>query len=230
MIKKITAETNVYAKEKIANKTVPHFSIWHEWYDVVEEEMLAFLAFIINMGVIHLPYVKDYWSQQFVCRVPFFFGEVFTRKRFLQIFWMLHLETVSTSDHSLRTRTQKASNFLKYIDARLREHFIPGQNLSVDESVVGFKGKISFITYNPKNQLNGESMSMFWETLPPTMSAPSSPTMAKSPQRASSNQTFLLHPKFFLNFSIISDRHGLTPAVTTFLLTDFIQAQHLPVN
>jgi hypothetical protein len=71
---------------------------------------------------------------------------------------MLHLETVSTSDHSLRTRTQKVSNFLKYIDARFREHFIPGQNLSVDESVVGFKGKFSLITYNPKSQLNGESV------------------------------------------------------------------------
>jgi len=63
MIKKITAEANVYAKEKIANKTVSRFSIWHEWYDVVEEDMLAFLGLIINMGVIHLPSVKDYWSQ-----------------------------------------------------------------------------------------------------------------------------------------------------------------------
>jgi hypothetical protein len=44
MIKKITAETNACAKEIIANKTVSHFSIWHEWYDVVEEEMLAFLG------------------------------------------------------------------------------------------------------------------------------------------------------------------------------------------
>jgi hypothetical protein len=141
VIKKITAETNAYAKEKIASKTVSRFSIWHEWYDVVEEEMLAFLGLIINVGVIHLPDVKDYWSQQFVCRVPFF-GEVFTGKSFLQIFWMLHLETVFTSDDSLRTRTQKVSNFLKYIGARFREHFIPGQNLSVDESVVDFKGKI----------------------------------------------------------------------------------------
>jgi hypothetical protein len=91
MIKKITAETNAYAKEKIANKTVSCFSIWREWYDVVQEEMLAILGLIINMGVIHLLYMKDYWSQQFVCGVPFF-DEVFTRKRFLQIFWMLHLE------------------------------------------------------------------------------------------------------------------------------------------
>jgi hypothetical protein len=72
MIKKITAETNAYAKQKIASKTVSCFSIWHEWYDVVEEEMLAFLGLNINMGVIHLPYVKEYWSQEYECRVPFF--------------------------------------------------------------------------------------------------------------------------------------------------------------
>jgi hypothetical protein len=72
-------------KKKIAYKTVSRFSIWHEWYDVVEEEMLEFLGLIVNMGVINLPYVKDYWSQQFVYRVPFF-GEVFTRKCFLQLF------------------------------------------------------------------------------------------------------------------------------------------------
>jgi len=66
IIKKITAETNTYAKEKIANKTVSCFSMCHEWYEVVEEEMLAFLGLIINMGIIHLLYVKDYWSQQFV--------------------------------------------------------------------------------------------------------------------------------------------------------------------
>jgi hypothetical protein len=83
---------------------------------------------IINMGVIHLPYVKDYWSQQFVCRVPFI-GEVFKKNTFFQIFWMLHLETISISDHSLRTRTQTVSNLLKYIATRFREHFIPGQNL-----------------------------------------------------------------------------------------------------
>ena len=72
--------------------------------------------------------------------VPYF-DEVFTSKCFLQIFWMLHLETVSAAD-SLRTRTQRVSNFLKFINARYRDHFAPIQNLSVDESVVDFKGKI----------------------------------------------------------------------------------------
>jgi hypothetical protein len=149
MIKKITAETNAYAKEKIVYKTVSISQYGMNGTMLLKKRCWHFCGLIINMGVINLPYVKEYWSQQFVHRVPFF-GEVFTRKCFLQIFWMLHLETVSTSDHSLKTRTQKVSNLLKYIDTRFREHSIPGQNLSVDESVVGFKGKISFITYNPK--------------------------------------------------------------------------------
>ena len=92
------------------------------------------------MGVIHLLYIKNCWLPEFVYRVSFF-DEVFTRKHFLQIFCMLHLETISTAD-SLRTRSQKKSNFLKYINAKYRDHFVPGQNLSVDESVVGFKRKM----------------------------------------------------------------------------------------
>jgi len=39
--------------------------------------MWEFLDLVISMGVIHLPYMKE-----FVCRVPFI-GEVFTRKHFL---------------------------------------------------------------------------------------------------------------------------------------------------
>jgi hypothetical protein len=100
------------------------------------------------MGLIQLPDMKDYWSQDFVCQVPFF-SLIFTRKRFYEILWLLHLGTLPQNDNSLRTRTQKVSNFLKYIDDRCREHFIPSQNISVDESVVGFKDKI-FITYNPR--------------------------------------------------------------------------------
>jgi hypothetical protein len=72
----------------------------------VEEEMREFLDLVISMRVINLPYMEEYWSQEFVCRVPFV-GEVFTRKHFLHIFWMLYLETVYTTDHSLRTRIQK---------------------------------------------------------------------------------------------------------------------------
>jgi hypothetical protein len=88
--------------------------------------MLVFLGLVGNMGVINLPYVKDYWSREFVCRVPFF-GE-YLHENILQIFWMLP-ETVSSIYHSLRCWKAKVSSFLKYIDPRCREHIIPGQDL-----------------------------------------------------------------------------------------------------
>jgi hypothetical protein len=108
----------------------------------VEEEMLAFLGLVINMRVIRLPYVKGHESQGFLYKFPFL-GKALTRKRLLHIFWMLHLKTVSNTNHSWRTRTQKVRNFLKYMDARCKAHFIPGQNLPVNESVVQFKGRKS---------------------------------------------------------------------------------------
>jgi hypothetical protein len=60
---------------------------------VVEEEVWAFIGLVINMGLIQLPDMKDYWSQDFVCQVPFF-SMTFTGKRFSEICWMLHLETL----------------------------------------------------------------------------------------------------------------------------------------
>ena len=55
------------------------FLVWHGWYDV-EEEKWEFLGLVISMGVTHLLYMKEYWSQEFVFRVPFI-GEVFFKKK-----------------------------------------------------------------------------------------------------------------------------------------------------
>lgn len=89
-----------------------------------------------------------YWSVKDNSRIPFF-SNIFTRKRFNQIFWMLHLKTFDSAKNDIKTRIQPASNFLEYINPRFSDYFIPGENICVDESVIKFKGKISFITYNP---------------------------------------------------------------------------------
>jgi hypothetical protein len=75
--------------------------------------------------------------------------------------------------------------------------------------VVGFKGKISFFTYNQNNQLIGKSVYIFWQILPPAMSATLFLAMTESPQRALSNQIIRLHPELFSSFSVTSERHGL---------------------
>lgn len=76
------------------------------------------------MGLIQVPNIQEYWSTASNSRVPFF-PETFTRARFMQIFWMLHLAKPTRMNATLRTRIQKVSNYLEYIDTKFRQYFIP---------------------------------------------------------------------------------------------------------
>nr|XP_012150918.1 PREDICTED: piggyBac transposable element-derived protein 4-like [Megachile rotundata] len=55
-----------------------------------------------------------------------------------------------TKDYIGNIQFFRVSNFLDYIGDMFRAYFTPDREISIDESVVKFKGKISFITYNPK--------------------------------------------------------------------------------
>jgi hypothetical protein len=75
-----------------------------------------------------------------------FFLEKFSRNRFPQIFWMLLLKKLARSDGTIRTRIQKASDYVEYVDSKFRQSFVPDKAIVFNESVVTFKGRISFIT------------------------------------------------------------------------------------
>ncbi|OTF76387.1 hypothetical protein BLA29_002549 [Euroglyphus maynei] len=148
LINSIIKQSNNYAKDEIRKKQLSQNSTWHEWYDITKDEFSAFIAVILNMGLIQLPNIQEYWATAENSKIPFF-SETFTRSRFMQIFWMLHLSKPTGKNVPMRTRIQKVSNFLEYIDDKFRQYFIPYNSIAVDESVVKFKGRISFITYNP---------------------------------------------------------------------------------
>lgn len=148
LVDEIIKETNNYAKSVLNSKNLTKDSIWQTWHDVNEDEFWAFIGVILNMGTMPISNMQEYWSTKHNSRIPFF-SDVFTRARFNQIFWMLHLKTPDSGSKNLKTHIQQASIFLDYIDSKFSEHFIPGQNICLHESIVTFKGKISFITYNP---------------------------------------------------------------------------------
>ncbi|XP_017778000.1 PREDICTED: piggyBac transposable element-derived protein 4-like [Nicrophorus vespilloides] len=146
LINKLVEETNGYANEKIAEKHLSKHSIWLKWTDVTTKEMSAFLGVVLNMGTITLSNLKEYWSTENNSRIPYF-AEVFRRDRFLQIFWMLQ---VNRNARHATSRKQKISYYLEYIDNKCRENFVSGKQLSVDEAVVKYNGRMTFIKYNPK--------------------------------------------------------------------------------
>lgn len=68
---------------------------------------------------------------------------------------ILHLhdnQEIDREEPTLQNRINKVNVYLKHLDERFREHFFSGREIVVDESVVNFKGKICFMTYNPNVQ------------------------------------------------------------------------------
>ncbi|KAG0423478.1 hypothetical protein HPB47_000759 [Ixodes persulcatus] len=99
------------------------------------------------------PDIKEYFSQHILNKMPFF-TSVFTQRRFLQIFWMLHVSPDPQSPQTRPTRGSMVRNIVQYIDTKRTEHFKAGPKICVDESTmtVGFKDRVSFKCYNPQNQ------------------------------------------------------------------------------
>jgi hypothetical protein len=78
----IVVETKTYARHKISELQLSPRSIWSRWSDVTVPEMKVFLRLIINMGLMPLPDIKDYWSSERITQIKVF-GDVMSRVRFL---------------------------------------------------------------------------------------------------------------------------------------------------
>jgi hypothetical protein len=51
-------------------------------------------------------------------------------------------------NQTINARIKKVNNFIKYIESKFQKYYIPSKFISIDESVIKFSEKISFITYN----------------------------------------------------------------------------------
>lgn len=112
---KITTEINNHAKTNRGLKLSGRILYGIHGRDTNREEFCAFLGAILNMGTTSLSNMQENWSTKDNSRIPFFYN-VFTRRRFNQIFWMLHLKIINPRRTDIITRIQPVNNFnqLKY--------------------------------------------------------------------------------------------------------------------
>jgi hypothetical protein len=63
--------------------------------------------------------------------------------------WCISVPLVA-AQVSVRTRGSKMKNVSEYFDNKCKELYVPGRNVAIDRSTVGFKGRIQFKCYNLK--------------------------------------------------------------------------------
>lgn len=76
------------------------------------------------------------------------FTMVFSRKRFLQIFWVLHVPQDTEGLARQPPCGSKMRSIIKYTDKKCPEHFSPGPEVYMDESIVGLEGRVPLKCYN----------------------------------------------------------------------------------
>ena len=102
--------------------------------------MKGFLAVILNMGIIQLQDLKDYWSTHHTTNLSFF-RLVFSRDSFLQIFGALYV-----GDPDSTTKKGKIQPLIDRLCAAFEAAHTPDGLVAIDESVI-FKDRVSFRQY-----------------------------------------------------------------------------------
>lgn len=135
----IVVETNRYGSEK--NQT---------WVPTNSMEIRKFIGLCLQMSIVRLPHLRDYWSTR-----PVYGGypigtKIMTRNRFESLLSSLHLADNSSYDGI--NRLYKISPFLDLLNTAFQSAYKPGKKVCIDESLVPFRGRIIFKQYIPNKR------------------------------------------------------------------------------
>lgn len=115
------------------------------------DEMKCFIAINLMMGITKKPSYRDYWSSKFEMRDPYI-SSVISRNRFGWLLGHIHLNDNSVQpkkgEHGF-DKLYKLRPMLDILDKTYIDCYKPSENQSIDESMVKFKGRISFRMYMP---------------------------------------------------------------------------------
>ena len=103
------------------------------------------------MGLTNQQDLSDYWSKNIVINMPFY-AKVMPRDRFLNILTMFHL----ADNAQYIPREQPGHNplyklgfFYTSVVENFGKYWVPNQEITIDEGLVPFDGRIRFKVYNP---------------------------------------------------------------------------------
>lgn len=138
----IVQETNRYARDRMYAK----------WVDIHGEgELWTFFAIVILMGIHRLPAISDYWSKDWLLGVTCV-SKLMSSHRFWAIWSNLHVVNnafLSPGDGVGR----KLKPVLDTLSDTFLSHYDPGQELSIDEAMCKYKGRVKGKVHMPKKPI-----------------------------------------------------------------------------
>ena len=119
---------------------------------IVVQDIKKFLALVIAMGIVNMPDMQQYWSTTW----PFTstnFSSIMSRDRFLLVLKFLHLadntKMAAKGEHGYDP-LYKLRHLLSTLVQSYKKSYTMKKEVSVDESIISYKGRLSFLQYMPK--------------------------------------------------------------------------------
>ncbi|XP_069800973.1 piggyBac transposable element-derived protein 4-like [Dendropsophus ebraccatus] len=155
LISLMVVQTNLYAQQFLAQHPVSSFfSGSHSWTPVDAAEMTTFWGLLLHMGLVKKPRIRQYWSVDILYNTPIH-RMAMTRHRFEAILKFLHYNDNARCpprDDPSYDRLYKIRPVIDHLAAKFSEVYIPGKYISIDESLVSFKGRVQFRQYLPSKR------------------------------------------------------------------------------
>ena len=130
---------------------MPSRSARYDWYDTTVTEMKAFVGVLLLMGIHQLPSIADYWSTHKYLGVPTI-SAVFPANRFNHLLASIYFSDNSNAKprgHPEYDKLYKIRPVMESILQKCLSLYNPHRENSIDEAMVGFKGRSSLKQYMP---------------------------------------------------------------------------------
>lgn len=141
----ICNETNRYASEYIrTHRKAKPFA------HLTSNELKVFLGLVILQGVVKKPEMEQYWSKNPIIMTPFFL-QAMSFRRFKQIKQFLHFS--NNAEYNPQTHPNPKLNkiwpILEKLNSLFQKSLTPDRDVTIDESLLLFKGRLSWMQYIP---------------------------------------------------------------------------------
>ena len=144
-------ERNRYATQMTSREGLSPFSRMHKWVQTTVAELMVYFSLLILMGIDRRPKISMYWSRDFLVNMPSF-SALMPRDRFLLIRRFLHFVDNNDYERGVSGKLFKIKPVIEYFQNTFKRLFQPGRFFAVDESLLLWKGRLSWKQYIPNKR------------------------------------------------------------------------------
>ena len=139
-------ETNDYARYCRQELNI---TLSYKWHRCNLTEMAHYLGLLVFFGLLVCGDVRQYWRRGFFMAMPIV-ASLMTRDAFLAMDRYFHVFNRRAIPRGNQDKLILVRPLMEYLQDRCRMLVVPSKNLSLDEGLLAYKGRLSIKVYNPK--------------------------------------------------------------------------------